>query len=1480
MGKELSHEVVTLELNINPFLANAKQLESHLNREAKLMNTQKQTAKLYGNSISSLGNVYSTQSRMLQGYNKLLEDQAKRVKNAQDVITEATSKNGKATADQERALSRATQQYAQTQEKIRALSAEMVKNKAQIIANSNSMYQFAGKVENAGKKITSISKGLTAFGKTASMFSVPLIAGFAKSAQAAIKFKSEIAEIGPLLTNGGRITATVQKQLDNLSASSLKWSKYYGISTTSINQSMAELVRRGFTASQTMGSMKSILDATRASGEDMSDVMNVTASVIEQFGLKANTTAQQTKNTKMAVDALTYVANATASDFKTMGDSMTYAGPIAAQAGMSIQETAAALGLMANRGIEASAGGTALRAALSRLLTPSKAIDAKMKDLGVNLKDFRSGAIGLPEVLDQISNGVSKLPKPQRAGAIAAAFGKQAQGFSTLIAAGGNELRKYTENAEKASGTTAKIAKQLNNTPQAKIERFKESLNALAITMGDKLLPNIMPVVEDLTKMVNKFGELPDGTQKAIVKTAAFAALLGPLSLGVGKLLSPLGKLTTLLGNRGQKAILGNILKQLQGQSIATATGVSGLESALGSTGVAMTGVSAKSALFSTSLLKTLSVFGPIALATTAGITLWELWGKKVAESRKRTERWGTDVGKQSDQVLDKMTLMQTETKHSLDQFGDNIESNSKKVSTNFKNMAKEVKNFAKEANSDITSAYNKLDPALQELAKGSTNKKLASNNNAATAAKQQSDMVQKILVSASKQRRDLTVDERNFITNSQRIENEQLVSLLNISSAKRKKVLKALNGEIGNLTQTQARDMIKTVSDQGKKVADSYQKQFDAINKLEKKGAISSKEATKMRSANSQAQQRDLRELAASAYELQLKYGDLNKVNEETGRTSEEARLMFQRMGISVDYAKQAYDSIKKSTDSAKDSLVALGNTKADKMWNNNFLYDAEKGVIRTKDQLVDFIAEATKSKDKWNNLKFVIKKAKVTKEGLETISQGIEKAKAWDKVDLKTWTAMVETKWGKGAESTFEWWQAHGVADKKSLELAMTGDFSKLSEVINDAKTWNAMELGTKELFVKDKASIPFIDALTQNDAWNNLPVKVKTAVVNGKMAKKELGMLSIQYGVWDSLPDSTKNALLKDDDFIAKLKTLAEQSKDFSTKNIVKKILGDNSPLQQEINKTNTILGVENKKQPKSKVFNGDNHNLLNTLSQGNIKFDKYEAKKPKPKVYKADGSNMIRNTRLAQNPLDKFNRTKPGVKNLVGKDKASGAANAARNAVSRFGGNETITKRFNFVANISNNLKKWWNHSSGAGYNATGTRDWRGGLSWVGDGGRSEVVYQPKSKLLITTPPTDTLMPLEKHAIVWPSVNNFKRELSKSFPRYAAGTANRVVETAKYIPGIKQFANGTANNAVKAAQRIPQFIENATPQVDVSGLLNMMSQLINVIKQDLGKPMNVEVQSVMDGRAVGRGSAKYVRQEINRQEVQERRNIGIR
>ncbi len=71
--------------------------------------------------------------------------------------------------------------------------------------------------------------------------------------------------------------------------------------------------------------------------------------------------------------------------------------------------------------------------------------------------------------------------------------------MNALIGAGGGELRKYTSEAEHASGTTAKIANQLNNTDAAKLKRFQESIHVLGIEVGQKLLPTLTPLIKTAT---------------------------------------------------------------------------------------------------------------------------------------------------------------------------------------------------------------------------------------------------------------------------------------------------------------------------------------------------------------------------------------------------------------------------------------------------------------------------------------------------------------------------------------------------------------------------------------------------------------------------------------------------------------------------------------------------------------------------------------------------------------------------------------------------------------------------------------------------------------------------------------------------------------------------------------------------------------------------------------------------------------------
>lgn len=1270
MSGELGHKEMTIGMDITPFLTNEKQLESQLNRQTKLMKQQEQYANLTGRGLNSLTGIYNTQKTTLAGYNKLLQQQQQRYdKNLQMVQSDT-----KANADHQRQLAQSATQLENTKMKIATLTAEMQKNQAQIMAQNSGLGKAGAAMTTFGNHATAVGKGLTSFGKTATAFTLPIMAGLGKAAKSAVEFRSEIAAIGPLLTNGGKITATVQKQLDSMSKSSIQWSKQYGISTTDINNAMSELVKRGFTANQTIGSMGSILDATRASGESMSDVMNVSASVIEQFGLKANTTSQQTKNTQRAVDALTYVANATASDFKTMGDSMSYVGPIASQAGMSIEETAAALGLMANKGIDASTGGTALRAALTRLMTPSKAVDAKMKDLGVNVDAFRKGAIGLPEVIEQIEKGTQGMTKVQKAGAIAGAFGKQALGFTSLLGKNGaKDLRTYTAAAEGSAGATHQVAMELMKTPQAKIDQFKQSLNALGIEMGDKLIPVIVPLVDNLTKLVNKFGELPGPTQSMIVKFAAATALMGPMALAFGKPIQAIGTLSKWLGKLASNKALSIATKEVAKGAGDIATGASAASKGadLMSSGLSRTARIAqesatKTGLFSNVVSKLPGLLGGSALAVAgtaavvgAGILVWEGWGKKALESAKETRRWGTDVGKANDQVLDKMSGLQGGTSLALKRFSSDIQGNSQTVSDNFNKMSDTISKFAKKSNQDIKSAYKDLDPYLQSLASDSMSDAIKKNNSIAKIAKKQSEAVINIAKDAASKKRDLTSTENQFIIQSQKQQNQQLVKLMGLSAKDQKMVLKSLNGDINDLTQEQANVMISNVADSGEKIKKHYQDQYETISKLEKQGAIDSVTADEMR-AKGQAQQKSAMEnLASTAYELQLKYGDLNKVNQETGRSGEQATLMFQKMGISLEEAKAAYEKTGKSADKFKDSLVAVGNSKWDQNWNMNFLYDAEKGVMRTKGQLVDFVKQATTSKDKWNNLKLVVQKAKMSTEGVEAVAQGIQDSKAWNKVDLKTWTALLEKKWGTGAKETWDWWINSGQVSKKDIELALAGDYTGVMKVINDTKQWNQMELGTKELFVKDKATIPLIDALQKTGDWQKLTPDEKKLIVNGDMASAAIGMLTIKYNAFDQLPDATKKALLNNDEFMAKLRETGSTLSGWaSLPDAIKQILANDDQFQQILAKAKQD-GTNFAADALIKKIKADTTDFNNKLTDVNTKIN--EDKQPKSKYYKADDTDFQNKNNVVNGLIADSNKHQPNTKKYNGD--ASGNQNAA-------------------------------------------------------------------------------------------------------------------------------------------------------------------------------------------------------------------------
>lgn len=545
-GRPLGNMVIKLGLDSSAFSDSLTGAARATKTAVKEMQAGFKIADAGGNKLNSL-------ATKQEGLTKVIQAQKNELKYLGDAYKKTLDEQGNATSK----TAKAAQKYNEAQAKLASYEAQLKTTTAQMARMRVETEGLTGWLNKkgdqwieSGKKISKFGEGVQKVGSTMTKaLTVPLATGFTLATKKAADFQTQIGEIGPLLTNGGAITEKYRQQLDQMSDSSKKWAKQYGVSTNEINNGLAEIVRKGYDANQTMGVMPSILDATKASGEGFNDVMNVTTEVISQFGLKGKTYNETLTNAARVTDSLTYVANATSAGFTDLGLAMGYVGPVANSLGMDVELTASAIGLLSDAGLGGEKAGTALRGALTRLLKPSKQNLEGFNKLGVSVKDFKNGTLTLPDILDKIKTNTSGWTDAQRTAAIALAFGTESQSaMNVLVNQGGDALRGLTKDTKNASGATKDIAKSMNNLPANKVARFKESLNVLAITVGEKLLPVVTPWIEKATDMVNKFSELDDATQKNIVKWGLMAAAAGPALKIVGSGISIFGKAKTGVG--------------------------------------------------------------------------------------------------------------------------------------------------------------------------------------------------------------------------------------------------------------------------------------------------------------------------------------------------------------------------------------------------------------------------------------------------------------------------------------------------------------------------------------------------------------------------------------------------------------------------------------------------------------------------------------------------------------------------------------------------------------------------------------------------------------------------------------------------------------------------------------------------------------------------------------------------------------------
>ena len=255
------------------------------------------------------------------------------------------------------------------------------------------------------------------------------------------------------------------------------------------------------------------------------------------MGMKS---AFQLSNDKVAHigDVLSMTMNKTAADFDGMSDALTYAAPVAKNAGVSIEETAAMVGALHDAKITGSMAGTGSRAVLSRLQAPTgKAWDA-LKELGVKTSDSKGNTRPIFTILKEMQASFerNRLGTAQQAEYMKTIFGEEASSAAAVLmtAASTGKLDKLTAAFKASDGKTAELVNTMQDNLGGDFKEFQSAYEAVGTDLFDQQEGALRKLTQTSTKYVLKL----DGW---IQKNKSLASTIGIIVGGALALIGVIG---------------------------------------------------------------------------------------------------------------------------------------------------------------------------------------------------------------------------------------------------------------------------------------------------------------------------------------------------------------------------------------------------------------------------------------------------------------------------------------------------------------------------------------------------------------------------------------------------------------------------------------------------------------------------------------------------------------------------------------------------------------------------------------------------------------------------------------------------------------------------------------------------------------------------------------------------------------------------
>ncbi|MBG9980439.1 phage tail tape measure protein [Facklamia lactis] len=390
----------------------------------------------------------------------------------------------------------------------------------QTLANvsiAGEQFQLAGdKVKSAGQKM------------------MPVTATIAGLGVAAVKTSSDF---DTAMSQVLAISGATGDEFDQLREKAREMGAKTKFSATDAAEAMNYMAMSGWKTSDMISGIDGVMNLAAASGEDLALTSDIITDALTAFGLQASDSAR-------FADVLAAASSNANTNVSMMGETFKYAAPIAGALSYSIEDTALAIGLMANAGIKSSQAGTSLRTIMTELQGDLVLTSNSFGEVMVQTTNMDGSMRGLTEIMTDLRLAFSYMAEAEQVANAELLVGKQAMsGFLAIMNAAPSDVDKLTQAILNADGAAESMATTMQDNLEGELEELMSALEEVAISFGDILMPAVRAIVRALNGFVNAINALPGPIKGIVAVILVLVAAIGPLLIIVGQMMSGLGSI-------------------------------------------------------------------------------------------------------------------------------------------------------------------------------------------------------------------------------------------------------------------------------------------------------------------------------------------------------------------------------------------------------------------------------------------------------------------------------------------------------------------------------------------------------------------------------------------------------------------------------------------------------------------------------------------------------------------------------------------------------------------------------------------------------------------------------------------------------------------------------------------------------------------------------------------------------------------------